>query len=170
MFLWGMMGVGKSTLAKKLSHALEWDVIDLDRFIELEQDASVSELFERDGEGAFRILERNALNKVVDQEEVIISVGGGTPCFLDNDQLMKSSGLCVWLDAPLPMLVNRLMNAKEERPLIKGLDEAQILVTLESLYENRSLHYGKAHLIVSINKMSIQESTKLLMSIIRDKS
>lgn len=165
-----MMGAGKSTSAKKLAHALDWDVIDLDRFIEQEQGSSIAEIFMRDGEEGFRKLEQQALEKVIVQEEVIVSVGGGAPCFLGNDDLMKAAGLCVWLDAPLSMLANRLVSAKEERPLIKGLDEAQILVTLESLYETRSNHYAKAHLIISINKMSVQESTKMLVSIIQDKS
>ena len=170
VFLWGMMGAGKSTLAKKLAHTLGWKSIDLDGIIEKERGMTIAEIFEQNGEAAFREMERKVLDQIIDQEKVIVAVGGGTPCFHGNDSHMKASGLCVWLDAPLPMLASRLIHSKEKRPLIKGLDEPQILVTLETLYEKRSDNYAKAHLIISINQMNVQQSTKMLTSIIRDKS
>lgn len=170
VFLWGMMGSGKSSLGKKLANALQWDLIDLDKRIEEERGSTILQIFNRDGEEEFRKLERQALEKAVKSDHAVISVGGGTPCFLKNDALMKAAGLCVWLDAPLAMLASRLANAKEERPLLKGLDEGQIVSKLELLYAERQGFYAGAHMIVSINKMSVSESTALLSAIIRDKS
>ena len=165
-----MMGAGKSSLAKKLASAANWQLIDLDKVIEQSQGASISEIFEKKGEESFRLLERAALMEAMRVDEAIISVGGGAPCFYDNETDMKKSGLCVWLDAPIALLANRLINAKEIRPLVMGLNEEEIIEKLDELYAKRSSFYASAHMILSVNKMSVQESTRLLTSIIQDKS
>ena len=89
IFLVGYMGSGKSTLGKKLAYNLKYNFIDLDTYIEEQEGRTINEIFNDDGEDNFRKLERVYLHRVIDIENVVISVGGGTPCFFDNMEQMN---------------------------------------------------------------------------------
>ena len=96
IFLVGYMGCGKSTLGKKLAYNLRHDFIDLDTYIEEQEGRTIKEIFADDGEDYFRKLERVYLHRVIDTENVVISVGGGTPCFFDNmEQIRKINTLTI---------------------------------------------------------------------------
>ncbi|MDR1004648.1 MAG: shikimate kinase [Prevotellaceae bacterium] len=144
IFLTGYMGAGKTTLGKALARELHVPFIDLDWHIEERQHKSVSELFAERGETGFRELERNLLHEVAQFEDVIISTGGGTPCFFDNMDYMNGQGLTVFLDAPVPVLFRRLRIAKHQRPLLRDKSDEELLDFIEQALAQRTPHYLKA--------------------------
>ena len=84
IFLIGYMGVGKTTLGKALADRTGLSFIDLDLFIEGRYRKTIRQIFEAEGEEAFREIERKALHEVAEFEDIVLSTGGGTPCFFDN--------------------------------------------------------------------------------------
>lgn len=119
IFLTGYMGAGKTTLGKAFARELNVPFIDLDWYIEERFHKSIRELFVERGEASFRELERNMLHEVSEFEDVIISTGGGTPCFFDNMDYMNGHGQTVFLDVHLDILFNRLRVATHQRPICR---------------------------------------------------
>ena len=113
------MGAGKTTLGKAFAHELKVPFIDLDWYIEERYHKSIRELFAERGEAAFRELERNMLHEVAEFEDVVISTGGGTPCFFDNIEYMNAHGQTVFLDVHPDVLFRRLRVATQQRPICK---------------------------------------------------
>lgn len=118
IFLIGYMGAGKTTLGRALAKELDIQFIDLDSYIEERLCKSVSQIFAENGEEGFRDIERRMLHEVGDFENVVISTGGGTPCFFDNIEYMNRQGATVFLDVPVERLFIRLKIARKKRPLI----------------------------------------------------
>ena len=97
IFLIGFMGCGKTTLGKKLAKHLNFNFIDLDRFIENKTVKSINVIFDEKGEQYFRDLEKESLNEIYKMDNLVIATGGGTPCFSDNMQTMLEKGICIYL-------------------------------------------------------------------------
>ena len=108
IFLMGYMGAGKTTVGKKLSKQLNLSFIDLDYYIEGRYHKEIRQLFAEKGEEAFRDIERRMLHEVASFEDVLISTGGGTPCFFDNMDFMNEAGTTVYLKVSVDELANRL--------------------------------------------------------------
>ena len=108
IFLTGYMGAGKTTLGKAFARRMELEFIDLDWYIEERFHRSIPQLFAERGEEGFRLLERNMLHEAGEFENVVISVGGGTPCFFDNMDYMNRQGMTVFLDVNIDVLFRRL--------------------------------------------------------------
>lgn len=119
IFLTGYMGAGKTTLGKAFARELGLTFIDLDWYIEERFHRSISDLFHERGEDGFRQLERNMLHEAGEFEDVVISTGGGTPCFFDNMEYMNRQGQTVFLDVPVEVLFRRLRVATQQRPICK---------------------------------------------------
>lgn len=98
IFLTGYMGAGKTTLGKAFARYMNIPFIDLDWYIEERFHKTVGELFIERGETGFRELERNMLHEVAEFENVVISTGGGAPCFYDNMDFMNRTGKTVFLE------------------------------------------------------------------------
>ena len=120
IILIGYMGAGKTTIGKALSKELGIIFYDLDWYIENRMRKTVSQIFAERGEEGFRKIEYNMLHEVAEFEDVIISCGGGTPCFFDNMDYLNQQGQVVYLKAEPEVLYKHLLMAKVERPLIKG--------------------------------------------------
>jgi shikimate kinase len=150
IFLIGFMGVGKSHWGKRLSLALKYKFIDLDeKIIQKAGVSSINQLFEEQGEDRFRLLEAAGLQSVCHSSEPsVIACGGGAPCYFDNLQLMKAAGLVIWLKATSAELLPRLIAEKDNRPLIRQLDEASIRSYVEHKMTDRLPYYQQAHRIV----------------------
>ena len=118
IFLIGFMGTGKSSLGKKLASRLKMNFIDSDQSIAKEQQLSIAEIFEKKGETAFRALENEWLKKFHDHNSVV-ALGGGTPCFMNNMQIIQEKGVVVHLVLSIGNITNRLWEAKTKRPLLK---------------------------------------------------
>ena len=153
IFLTGYMGAGKTTLGKAFARELNVPFIDLDWYIEERFHKSIRQLFEERGEPAFRELERDMLHEVGEFEDVVISTGGGTPCFFDNMEYMNGKGDTVYLDVHPDILFRRLKVATRQRPVLQDkTDEdlyAFILDALErrrSIYEQAKFRFDGGHL------------------------
>ena len=134
IILIGYMGSGKTTVGKALSKDTGMMFYDLDWYIESRMRKTVSQIFAERGEEGFRQIEHNMLHEVAEFEDVIISCGGGTPCFFDNMDYLNQQGDVVYLKATPETLYKHLMMAKVERPLLKG--------SLISLSTSRSVRHS----------------------------
>lgn len=141
------MGSGKSTLGKKIANRHNVAFIDLDAQVEQNDGMSIHEMFDQHGENFFRDKEAEALRSLEEQDSPFVcAAGGGTPCFMDNLTYMQENGTVVWVDPPLKMVVSRLANAKDRRPLLAGLEKEGIAQKLEQLMEERRYWYEQADL------------------------
>lgn len=158
------MGCGKSTLGLGLAKALGFEFIDLDKFIENRNFKSISEIFEKYGEEGFREIECKALKEVCEFSNVVIATGGGVPCFGDNMNLMNSSGMVVFIDIPISELVRRLIKSKTSRPIIKDLNERELMRVAESKLAERRPFYEQAQIVIR----HINPSVEMLVSVINE--
>ena len=144
IFLIGYMGAGKTTLGRALAKDLDLQFIDMDSYIETRFCKTVSRIFAEKSEEGFREIERRILHEVGDFEDVIISTGGGTPCFFDNVEYMNNQGTTVFLDVPEERLFIRLSIARNNRPLIKEKNDEELKGFIAEQLGKRRPHYEKA--------------------------
>jgi shikimate kinase len=148
VFMCGFMGCGKTTQGKKLAKEIGYYFIDLDDYISNQYDLTITDLFKEVGEEEFRKIETNALQECIrDNLKALIAVGGGTPCFGGNMDLMIANGLAVYLKMDAEALYNRLFNAKQDRPLIKDKANEEMLLYIENLLKTREVFYEKSQII-----------------------
>ncbi len=144
------MGSGKTTQGKKLAKELGYYFIDLDDYISNKHEQTITELFQEIGEEEFRKIETKSLKECIDDNlKALIAVGGGTPCFNKNMDLMISTGKVIYLKMNAEELYNRLFNAKEDRPLIKDKANEEMFVYIENLLKTREVFYDQAQIIIS---------------------
>ena len=144
IILIGFMGSGKTTLGRALAKALGLTFIDLDNYIELRHCKSINQIFAERGEEGFRNIERNLLHEVCEFEDVIISSGGGTPCFFDNIDYMNAQGTTIYLQVPNDRLLTRLKIARSRRPLLKDKNDEEIEQFIAEQMQRREPFYTKA--------------------------
>ena len=144
IFLTGYMGAGKTTLGRALAAEIGIPFIDLDHYIEKRYCKTIALLFAEKGEEGFREIERRMLHEVGEFEDVIISTGGGTPCFFDNIEYMNAQGTTVYLDVPVERLFISLSIARSKRPLIKEKNDEELLAFITEQLAKRAPHYSKA--------------------------
>ncbi len=166
VYLIGYMGCGKSSVAKKLAAKLGYKCIDLDRYIEKHEGESIPDIFAKVGEEGFRKIERRHLNRVSEIDMTVIATGGGTPCFENNIELINSSGISIYLKMNCIDLVNRLMDAKTERPLLKGKNKNELFDYITSQLEKRAVFYGQAKYTLAAKGIKINQ----LIEIIKNKN
>jgi len=164
IFLIGFMGCGKSTIGRALASALNFTFIDLDTFLEKRYFRSIPQIFAEEGEAGFRLKERKILEEVSAFDDVIVATGGGVPCFFDNMDLMNKTGFCFFLDVDTDSLVNRLIHAKTERPLIKGKSPEELHVFIEGLLAKRRPFYEKAEYILKGSEITPELVVELFES------
>ena len=151
IILVGYMGSGKTTVGKALSKATGMMFYDLDWYIESRMRKSVSQIFAERGEEGFRKIEYNMLHEVAEFEDVIISCGGGTPCFFDNMDYLNQQGDVIYLKATPETLYKHLLMAKIERPLLKGKSAEELIAYITEHLKERSPFYEKARYILDVN-------------------
>ena len=158
IYLIGMMGSGKSYWAHKLGGAFGLASFDLDKLIENKAGKSIREIFEQDGEDAFRQLEASMLREGVPAESYVLACGGGTPCFLENMDFMKSTGVVVWLNPSLDELARRLQKGTETRPILAHAKTPEaIKEKLQQLSEHRLALYQQSDLIIEDDLPRMQQ-------------
>ena len=157
IYLVGFMAAGKSTLAAALARRLDWPAQDIDELIERRERRPIATIFARDGELYFRQLERQVLHELVPQRHVIVATGGGTFVDPENRALINADGLSVWLDAPLPELLDR-MPADGRRPLAADREQ------MERLYEVRRTAYQDAHVRLDASRVPVEALAEQLLS------
>jgi shikimate kinase len=163
VFLCGYMSVGKSTVGKKLANKMNYSFIDLDEYISKKELLSIPEIFEKRGEAYFRELETKYLKEcILENTDVVISLGGGTPCFFDNMELINNAGVSVYLHAQLDTILNRLKNAKNNRPIIKNLDDVDLKLFVGQQLKQREVYYQKAHIAFPAENLDSKKLEELL--------
>lgn len=144
IFLTGYMGAGKTTLGKAFARKLGLSFIDLDWYIESRFHKTIAQLFAGRGEDGFRQLERNMLHEVGEFEDVVVSTGGGTPCFFDNMDYMNAQGQTVFLDVDVETLFRRLRVATQQRPILQGKSEEELRTFIGQALADRAPYYAQA--------------------------
>jgi shikimate kinase len=162
IFLIGYMGSGKTTMGRELASILNLTFIDLDTFLEEKYFRTIPQIFAEEGEEGFRRKERKVLEEVSNFNDVVIATGGGAPCFFDNIDLMNNTGICIFLDVEIGALVERLIHAKTERPLIKGKSPDELHAFIEGMLEKRRPFYEKARYILKGSEIKPRQVIELL--------
>jgi len=160
IILIGYMGSGKTTIGKALSKETGMMFYDLDWYIESRMHKTVSQIFAERGEEAFRKLEHSMLHEVAEFEDVIISCGGGTPCFFDNIDYLNQQGDVVYLKASPEVLYNHLLMAKVERPLLKGKSPEELTAYITEHLKERAPYYEKARYTLDVDVLDNIEKIK----------
>lgn len=140
----GLMGVGKSTIGRKLAARLGIDFVDADHEIETAAGLSISEIFEKYGEGHFRDGERRVIARLIDGRVKVVATGGGAFMNEATRALILEKATAVWIDADINILAERV-SRRDTRPLLKGKDAKSVL---SALAEVRNPIYGFAQVHV----------------------
>ncbi|WKK64551.1 shikimate kinase [Lutimonas zeaxanthinifaciens] len=156
--LLGYMGSGKSTVAKALSNKLHLPCVDLDDYIEEKEQMTVNKIFQTQGEVYFRLQESKYLKEILEMDsELILSVGGGTPCYSNNMELINQYSRSIYLKGSIPTICQRLRNEKDQRPLIADLNDGQLTeFVAKHLFERRN-YYEKADTIINVDGKSLED-------------
>lgn len=156
--LLGYMGSGKSSVGKVLAERLDLDFIDLDNYIEIKEELTIAEIFTQKGEIYFRIKETEYLTKLLDSNnDFVLSLGGGTPCYSNNSQLIKEKSTAIYLKASLNTLYNRLKKQRKQRPLIADLKLEKVKEFIAKHLFERASFYEQAKFVVNIDNKLVVE-------------
>ena len=154
------MGAGKTTLGNALAKKMDLPFYDLDWYIESRMRKTVKQLFDEIGEDGFRKIEHNMLHEVAEFENVIISCGGGTPCFFDNMEYMNQQGDTVYLKASAETLYNHLSMARGVRPLLLNKTPEETRIFISQQLHPREAFYSQAKHVIDINLLDTHEKIK----------
>lgn len=168
IILLGYMGCGKSTIAEKLSDLIQIPFVDLDKSIEAKAEMTINQIFESFGEVYFRKLEHDVfIELLASPENQIIGLGGGTPCYANNHELLKGEGITsIYLKASIETLFNRLAHNKSKRPIVANKSEAELKEFIAKHLFDRSYYYNQAENIVTVDSKTIEETVADIVSIL----
>ena len=161
IILVGYMGAGKTTSGKALADELGMRFYDLDWYIETRMRKTVAQLFAELGEEGFRRIERNMLHEVAEFEGVLISCGGGTPCFFDNMEYINQQGLTLYLKASPDVLYKHLKMGKTVRPLLLNKTPDEVERFISDQLAAREPYYLHAHHTLDVSLMDNYEKIKI---------
>lgn len=162
IYLIGYMASGKSKFGRLLAKKLNYGFLDIDYLFEERFHISVFDFFEKYNENAFRKIERNLLNETIDMEDVVISTGGGTPCFFDNMKVIKQSGISIYLHWDVASLLMRLTLMKRKRPLLKDVPQNELKGKVTAQLAEREFYYRQADLIIKGQDIDLEALIKLI--------
>ena len=170
IILIGYMGAGKTTVGKALAQELNLTFYDLDWYIEERYRRTVPQLFAERGEAGFREIEKRVLHEVAEFEDVVISSGGGTPCFFDNMDYMNGQARTVYLKASSDVLFRHLKMGKTDRPLLKNKTDEELKQYIQDSLAAREPFYSKAQYMLDVtlleNYEKIKDSVRLLRELL----
>lgn len=168
IILLGYMGCGKSTIANRLSRITNIQTVDLDKIIEERTNLSINKIFEERGEIYFRNLEHQIFAELLNSPgELIIGLGGGTPCYANNHELLKGDDIVsIYLKASVETLFERLVSNKSKRPLIADMDDEQMKEFIAKHLFDRSFYYNQAQYKVNIDGQTKDETTQDILDIL----
>ena len=148
-----MMGVGKSTIGKKLAKRLKRKFVDIDKIIEIKEKNTIKEIFENKGENYFRKIEKKITLEELKKNNLVIALGGGAFINTAIRKEVKSSCLSFWLDLKVESLLSRLKNVKK-RPL---LDQDKLEQSINKIYSERKKIYNESNFRIKCNSMDKSE-------------
>ena len=171
IILIGYMGAGKTTVGKALAADLGVPFYDLDWFITTRYRRSVPEIFAERGEEGFRDLERRMLHEAAEFEDIVLSCGGGTPCFFDNMDYMNSLADTIYLKASPEILAAHLRMGKGKRPLLEGKSPEELEDTIRQMLIEREPYYSQAKHIIDVSLLDtaskIQDSVRIIREMLQ---
>lgn len=162
IFLVGYMGAGKTTLGKALARRMNLSYIDTDQFIENRYHKKIGDIFASEGEKQFRDIECRMLREVSEIENVVISTGGGLPCFNDNMALMNRTGTTIYLDVPVEELAARLNASKTIRPVLQNRSGEELVDFIRENLNKRRLFYEQAGICFNAELMCTEYDVETL--------
>ncbi len=164
----GYMGAGKTTVGHALSKQLGIPFYDLDWYIETRMRKTVAQIFAEKGEDGFRKIEYNMLHEVAEFENVIISCGGGTPCFFDNMDYLNGQGETIYLKATPDVLYKHLKMGKTVRPLLLNKTPEETQDYIRQQLTLREPFYTKARHILDVNLLDNYDKIKISVERIKE--
>ena len=167
IILIGYMGAGKTTVGKALAKELGVPFYDLDWYIESRMRKTVAQIIAEKGEEGFRKIEHNMLHEIAEFEDVIVSCGGGTPCFFDNIDYMNQQGPVIYLKADPEVLCKHLSMSKNDRPLLRGKSPEELITFIREQLEKREPFYTKARYTLDVSLLDNYEKIKISVNKIR---
>ncbi|MBO5703848.1 MAG: shikimate kinase [Bacteroidaceae bacterium] len=166
IILVGYMCVGKTTVGRHLAKKLNCSFYDLDWYIEERFRKKIPQIFSERGEDAFRDLERRMLHEVAEFENVVVSCGGGTPCFFDNMDYMNSVATTIFIKATPETILEHLKISKSERPLLNGKTPEELRTYITEQLQLREPFYQKAQYEVLVNVLNNKENVNAFVDVI----
>lgn len=159
--LLGYMASGKSTIGREISKKLDMKFIDLDDYISKREKRSISEIFKVEGEIYFRKIEGSYLGEILNSKDsFILSLGGGTPCYSNNMELiLNSEASSIYIKASIKTLVSRLTAEKRKRPLVAKLEDDNLIEFVAKHLFERSFFYEQASITINTEDKSTEEIT-----------
>lgn len=156
----GYMGSGKTHISKVLAQKTNFELFDLDKEISKRNKMTIPEIFEKKGEIYFRKQEREVLEEVLAQQKnCILSVGGGTPVYYNNMEILNFNSKTIYLRCSVGTLAERLKRQKEKRPLIKNISDEDLPEFIAKHLFERNPFYTKAQYIIDTDGKDPEELT-----------
>ena len=168
IILIGYMGSGKTTVGRALAKEIGLPFYDLDWYIESRMRKKISQIFAERGEEGFRKIECNMLHEVAEFEDVVISCGGGTPCFFDNIDYLNQQAQVVYLRCEPEVLHKHLLMGKGDRPLLKGKTPDELIQFIREQLEKREPFYSKANYTLDVSLMDNYEKIKITIEKLKE--
>ncbi len=161
IFLIGFMGAGKSFWGQQLAQKIGVPFFDLDEQVINAEEKDINQIFQEHGEEYFRIKEKEVLHILSESHEsFVMACGGGTPCYFNNIEYMNRNGISVWINTPVPLLVDRLLKEKEHRPLLKDLSETELKNFIAKKLADRRIYYEQASLFLEEENITLDHFIK----------
>ncbi len=165
--LLGYMASGKSAVGKLLSSKLNLEFIDLDSYIEISEEATISSIFKNKGEIYFRRKESECLKELLNlKENCIISLGGGTPCYGTNMEYIKDSSKSFYLNASIDTIFNRLKGETLQRPLVATIGEEHLKEYIGKHLFERIVFYKEADETIIVNNKSVESIVEEILKLL----
>ncbi|MFY1047752.1 shikimate kinase [Chryseobacterium sp. GP-SGM7] len=154
----GYMGSGKSHISKILSDKINFKLIDLDKEISRRNKLTISEIFDKKGEIYFRKLERETLEEILAaQENIVLSLGGGTPAYYNNMEIINNNSKSIFLRASIETLSERILKQKEKRPLIAKISDEDLPEFIAKHLFERNVFYSKAQFSINTDNKNPED-------------
>ena len=156
---------GKTTIGHKLAVQMGYRWLDLDQMLETTFHTTIPIFFKRYGEDAFRKIEQKLLHSTADLDEVVISTGGGTPCYFDNIQWMNLHGKTIYFDVSVDTLLRRAAQSKKPRPILTGMTDDERSQFIQQQLDQRLPLYQKAQIIFPADKPDLDQLVRLVTAV-----
>lgn len=163
----GYMASGKSAIAKNVSAKLGLELIDLDDYIETKEGKVIAQIFKEDGEIYFRKKEQDYLNEILSLEaSFVLSVGGGTPCFSGNMDLILEKSISFYLRASVQTIYKRLLSEKAKRPLVATIKDEDLQEFIAKHLFERSVFYNQANHVITVDDNTVEELSQEIVKLL----
>lgn len=163
IILVGYMCVGKTTVGRALAKRLNLRFYDLDWYIEERFRKKVPQIFAEEGEAQFRNLEKRMLHEAAEFQDIVLSCGGGTPCYFDNMDYMNTVADTIYMKASPETILRHLSVSKGKRPLLENKTPDELRVFVTEQLEAREPYYRKAKHIIDVNVLDSFEKVEMVL-------